>query len=137
MTKIIDHSFGKGQPALSTSMMGRVRIKVITGFFGSSKLGEEDFVSVSEIDEDKYRSAGGAAAGAIIGGVLTGGIGFLAGAAIGGRRRTESSYLIVLKDGGHVALRTKDKVLRARLGHLAQNEKIATMVAERGGSAEV
>lgn len=133
MTRIIDHSFEKAVPVLSTTMLGRVRVKAVTGLFGGQKLTEDDFASVTLIDEDKYRSAGGAAAGAIIGGLLTGGIGFIAGAAFGGRRRTETSFLIMLKSGGHIALTTKDKVLLARLGHLAQINKVAGMVATEKG----
>lgn len=47
-------------------------------------------------DEKHSRSAGKAAAGAIVGTVLTGGIGAiaLAGAAIGGRKRDKSTFFI-------------------------------------------
>lgn len=50
--------------------------------------------------EQKYRSGGKAVAGAVIGGVLTGGIGVLAGAAIGGKRRDASKATIHLVDRG-------------------------------------
>lgn len=50
--------------------------------------------------EQKYRSGGKAVAGAVIGGVLTGGIGALAGAAIGGKRRDGSKATIHLVDNG-------------------------------------
>lgn len=40
------------------------------------------------------RSGGKAAAGAIVGGVLTGGVGAIAGAAIGGRRKDDSTAML-------------------------------------------
>lgn len=49
-------------------------------------------------EERHTRSAGKAAAGAIIGGVLTGGIGAIAGAAIGGRKKDDSSFWIDFAD---------------------------------------
>lgn len=52
----------------------------------------------SHKDEKHTRSAGKAAAGAIIGGVLTGGVGAIAGAAIGGRKRDASSFWIDFAD---------------------------------------
>lgn len=55
----------------------------------------EQIVEVS-LDQQKYRSAGGAATGAIVGGLLTGGIGLLAGAAMGGKRRTENYLTLVV-----------------------------------------
>lgn len=50
--------------------------------------------------EQKYRSGGKAVTGAVIGGVLTGGLGVLAGAAIGGKRRDASKATIHLTDRG-------------------------------------
>ena len=50
--------------------------------------------------EQKYRSGGKAVAGAVIGGVLTGGIGALAGAALGGKRRDASKATMHLTDRG-------------------------------------
>lgn len=50
------------------------------------------------------RSGGKAAAGAIIGGALTGGVGAIAGAAIGGRRKDDSTATLDFMevDGGRV-----------------------------------
>lgn len=67
-----------------------------TGIFKPVK---ELRVVAVEWQEGSRRSAGKAAAGAIIGGVLTGGIGLLAGAAIGGRKRDNSIAIIALNDG--------------------------------------
>lgn len=52
----------------------------------------------SHVEEKHTRSAGKAAAGAIIGGVLTGGVGAIAGAAIGGRKRDDSVYFLDFAD---------------------------------------
>lgn len=49
--------------------------------------------------KETRRSAGKAAAGAIIGGVLTGGIGAIAGAAIGGRSRDASTITLTVAYG--------------------------------------
>ncbi len=55
------------------------------------------------IDEEQFRSAGKAVAGAAIGGVLTGGVGLLAGAAFGGRRRKTATVFVEFNDGAFVA----------------------------------
>lgn len=52
----------------------------------------------SHKDEKHTRSAGKAAAGAIVGGVLTGGLGAVAGAAIGGRKKDDSTFWIDFAD---------------------------------------
>src|SRR5690625_6657978 len=52
----------------------------------------------SHKDEKHTRSAGKAAAGAIVGGVLTGGVGAIAGAAIGGRKKDDSTFWIDFAD---------------------------------------
>lgn len=48
--------------------------------------------------ESYTRSAGKAAAGAIVGGVLTGGIGTIAGAALGGKKKDNSTFEIDLME---------------------------------------
>lgn len=53
-----------------------------------------------EWQEKKTRSAGKAAAGAIVGGVLTGGVGLIAGAAIGGRKKDASILVITVEREG-------------------------------------
>lgn len=65
-----------------------------------------------EWDEKGQRSAGKAAAGAIIGGVLTGGIGLLAGAALGGRKKDNSLAVVTFKEGvleGNIYFRCDQK----------------------------
>lgn len=48
--------------------------------------------------EAHARSLGKAAAGAAIGGVLTGGVGLVAGAVLGGRRKEDSTAVLTLLD---------------------------------------
>jgi hypothetical protein len=71
------------------------------GFFNQKKivLVPEQIIEVG-LDKQIYRSSGKAAAGAIIGGVLTGGIGLIAGAAIGGKRRTENNLHLIVEQNG-------------------------------------
>ncbi|MNC06609.1 hypothetical protein D3C75_541260 [compost metagenome] len=56
-------------------------------------------VTAIEWDEKGQRSAGKAAAGAIIGGALTGGVGLIAGAAIGGKQKDNSVAIVTCTDG--------------------------------------
>lgn len=91
---------------VSLSLGGKLRFRLPIGW-RARKYEEKDIETITPIDEEQYRSAGGAAAGAIIGGVLTGGIGLLAGAAIGGRRRKTGAYLVTFTDGSHVAFEEK------------------------------
>ena len=56
----------------------------------------DDIVEVG-LNQETFRSAGKAAAGAIVGGLLTGGIGLIAGAAMGGKRRKENHLHLVIK----------------------------------------
>lgn len=48
--------------------------------------------------EQSARSAGKAVAGAVVGGLLTGGLGLLAGAAIGGRKTDDSRAVVLYLD---------------------------------------
>lgn len=58
----------------------------------------EDITSIS-FDEQSHRSVGKAATGAIVGGVLTGGIGLIAGAALGAKAHKNKSLFIGYKVG--------------------------------------
>ena len=62
-------------------------------------LSKDDILEIS-LDSETYRSAGKAAAGAIAGTLLTGGIGLIAGAAIGGKRRKENTLQLAVKHNG-------------------------------------
>jgi len=88
---------GKNEMITFKFLLDRFEIKY-GGFSGTKNTLEfkaEDIIEIG-LDQEKYRSAGKAAAGAIIGGVLTGGIGLLAGAAIGGKQRTEHQLHLIL-----------------------------------------
>lgn len=115
-TVLIGSSFGKTL----------IRIKDgrdITDFTG------EHVQTVTEIDSDIYRNAGVAAAGAIVGGILTGGIGFLAGAAFGGRRRKKIAYFVHFTDGRFFALESKKASELKVLQLLAQKSKVSEIRA--------
>ncbi len=89
-----------------------------------------DIVRVTEIAEETYRSGGKAAAGAIIGGLLTGGIGLLAGAAIGGRKRRTASFLIQFIDENHVAFEESDAQTVTTLSALAKKYMVQGLVSK-------
>jgi hypothetical protein len=61
--------------------------------------GTEFPITSVQWQEKGERSAGKAAVGAVVGGLLTGGIGMIAGAAIGGRKKDVSTAVIGLRDG--------------------------------------
>lgn len=66
---------------------------------GVVKIEKKLFYFLGFNKEEKYtRSAGKAAAGAIVGGVLTGGVGAIVGAAVGGRKKDDSVYWIDFAD---------------------------------------
>lgn len=67
-------------------------------FWVPPKSSNEYAVTDISWEEKSQRSVGKAAAGAIVGGVLTGGIGALVGAAIGGRSRDSSTAVITMQD---------------------------------------
>jgi hypothetical protein len=78
---------------------GMVEFKVITRqglSYQKVNLFPDDLIEVS-LNQESYRSAGSAATGAIIGGLLTGGVGLIAGAAIGGQRRKENHLHLLVK----------------------------------------
>jgi len=68
----------------------------------------DDIVTMS-FDEKSKRSVGKAAAGAIIGGVLTGGIGLLVGGALGAHKKDISNLYITIRHNN----REMDIVLKA------------------------
>lgn len=94
---------------------------------------EDRIVTITPIDEAKYRSGGKAAAGAIIGGLLTGGIGLIAGAAIGGRRRQTGVYFASLHDGHSVVFEEDAKANIAAITRLIQMQKVRSLRAGETG----
>jgi len=131
MTRLIDCSIdGVIDCELSFSWSGQLKISLPYGW-KSHVYTQKQIDTVTPIDEDKYRSAGGAAVGAIIGGVLTGGIGLLAGAALGGRRKQRSSYLVTFDDGHHVAFEEAKKDKLKPLNQLVQSAKVKSLIPDR------
>lgn len=74
----------------------------------------DEIINIS-LDEKSKRSLGKAAAGAVIGGVLTGGIGLVAGGLFGGRKKDVSNVYITIAPNG----REVDIILKA--GKQAEN----------------
>lgn len=88
----------RGNQATQVEFKGyRVEIR-ISRLFSSNKvliLKTDDIIEIA-LNKDVYRHVGHTAAGAIVGSALAGGIGLIAGAAMGGQRRTKNQlYLIV------------------------------------------
>ena len=129
-TKLIDASEGITDVMLGQSWKGDFYVSVSRGFWKTKRYFPKDIRAITEIDEEQYRSAGGAAAWAIAGGVLTGGIGLLAGAAIGGRRRRVGTYLIVFEDGAFIAIEERRKQFVKKLNVLVAKKAMV----ENGGS---
>ena len=75
---------------------GVIELKTIEFLGGSKFLIRPEQVVEIGLDQNSYRHAGKTAKGAIIGGLLTGGVGLIAGAALGGKRRTENKLTLVL-----------------------------------------
>lgn len=66
---------------------------------GRVKFGKQTFYLLNIQTVEQYkRSVGAAAVGGIAGGLLLGGVGAIAGGAIGGRRKDDNSYVITLQD---------------------------------------
>jgi hypothetical protein len=86
------------------------------GFFATIKfnVSMDDIIDIS-FEEKSNRSVGKAAAGAIIGGVLTGGIGLLAGAALGARKKNSSMLYLT------VEYKEKNFVMILQAGKQADN----------------
>lgn len=114
MTKILDTSIQDGSINVAVKA-GQIQVTATKGFRTLRTYSQADLSEVSTINEETFRNGGKAVAWAVAGGLLTGGIGFLAGAAFGGRRRKEGMYFLGLSDGNHVVIETTDKKLIAIL----------------------
>lgn len=94
MAKIILRIIG-GQNFLTKKQKPIVLMKTIKKEPGVVTVEKERFYYLGEEHIKTHeRSAGKAAAGAIVGGVLTGGVGAIAGAAIGGRKKDTSTAML-------------------------------------------
>jgi hypothetical protein len=86
-------------------------IELVPGFWSGLNpvtINANEIAGVS-FDEKSKRSVGKAAAGAIIGGVLTGGVGLLVGGAIGARKKDVSNIYITIRHND----RELDVILKA------------------------
>jgi hypothetical protein len=94
-----------------------------TGFYSiieKAVIKVSDIISIS-FDEKSKRSIGRTAAGAVIGGVLTGGIGLLVGGAIGAARRDISNLFITANING------RERVIILKAGKQADEIYAAIM----------
>lgn len=131
MTRLIDSSFGTDVAVtIGAGWSMSTNIDIHQGFKRLGRYTANDIKSITEIDEERFRSGGKAAVGAIIGGVLTGGIGLLAGAAIGGRRRMITTYLVVFNDDHHIAIEEKNKTNNAFFQRIIEKNQISDAVAK-------
>lgn len=88
------------KPVIIQFRENEVEFKILTGFTSVKKIIKPDDIIEVGLNQESYRSAGKAVTGAVIGGILTGGIGLLAGAAIGGKRRKENQLTLIVNDNG-------------------------------------
>ncbi len=73
-----------------------VEFKILSGFISKKVIIKPNDIIEVGLNQESYRSSGKAATGAIVGGILTGGIGLIAGAAMGGKRRKENQLHLVV-----------------------------------------
>jgi hypothetical protein len=105
-----------------------LRVYELSGKKASEELYFENIVEVSYEDK-QTRSAGKAAAGAIAGAVLTGGLGIIAGAALGGRKKNDGCvYITHNKYGKETDLIFKPKAPADLYAYL--NAQVLTMQPE-------
>lgn len=135
MAKVIDSSFEECALTTGLGMVAGVKLRIQVGW-KAQKYVQKQFESVEEIDAEVFRSGGKAAVGAIVGGVLTGGIGLIAGAAIGGRKRKTASYLIRLEGGEYIAFEEKDRNVMKVLDQLAQKQDVRKRLADNANETE-
>lgn len=79
---------------------GIIEFKTVGLFFGEKVILTPEQIVEIGLGQNSYRHAGKTATGAIIGGVLTGGVGLIAGAALGGKRRNETKLELVVNLNG-------------------------------------
>lgn len=125
MTKVIETSITDGTVNISTAF-GVVQFQVVKGWRVPRTYTATDIADVHAVSEETFRHGGKAVAGAVIGGVLTGGIGLLAGAAIGGRRRKEGIYIVTFTDGHHIVIETHNKKLLAIFQPILMRKEVAS-----------
>lgn len=80
----------------------------------------DEILNATILEEEDYRNGGTAAAGAIIGGVLTGGIGILLGAAYGGRKKGSKIVRLDFTDDRFVVLEFSKKEWNQKSQYLTE-----------------
>lgn len=97
-----------GKATISITL-GRIRVESRSIFSaGNFSIQKEDIIDVT-FEKTGSRSVGKAAAGAIVGGILTGGIGLLVGGALGARKNNKSELYVYYSYNGRqlmVSLKT-------------------------------
>ena len=122
MTKLLKSNGKHKAIKIDASFRAPFFISLVTGF-RSHTYYPKDIVRLAEYDEDNFRSAGNAAAWAIAGGILTGGIGLIAGAAFGGRKRSTGIYLAEFNDGTQVAFEeNKTRIIKLLKRHIVASD---------------
>jgi hypothetical protein len=132
MAKIIDCSFEASVLKVSKPFMKELTFEIRHGWSGGQTYELSEVEQITEIEEENYRSSGKAVAGAIIGGVLTGGIGLLAGAAIGGRKRKNGTYFVKFNDGEHIAFSAKGSEAKLIFAEIHAREIKAAIDTTKG-----
>ena len=115
MTKLIDASGGITSIKIDSSFKAPFYIDIWKESWQPVTYYPDDLENIQKFSEEEYRSAGKAALGSIVGGVLTGGIGLIAGAAIGGRKRKDTVFGIKFKDGTYAVFEEKSKSIQKKL----------------------
>lgn len=145
MTKIIDASEGISSITVDYSSKADFCIDVFGGRSLLNTYFPSDILTIEEIGEDSYRSVEGAATWAIAvgllaatlgllafvpiaGALLTGALGFLAGAAIGGRRKYSSIFLVVFNDKKFVAFDERQEGIINKIKALLSKQKVSSRV---------
>lgn len=115
---------GWDKPETVSVSIGKGAVRIYKPFTSQEILIDAGKITDVSFDAISKRSGSRAATGALIGGVLTGGIGLLAGAAIGAKAKDKSELHIYFQENGmqrHVLLQTKDKTNAIYNGILEAN----------------
>lgn len=101
----------KGVPGIEGKKVSiyKTRTPKLLKFQAGFSLTKKRSVVSVDWEYQEGRSAGKAAAGAIVGGLLTGGLGAIAGAAVGGRKKDESTAVITFEEGDQLYVRLTAK----------------------------
>lgn len=101
----------KGVPGIEGKKVSiyKTRTPKLLKFQAGFSLTQKKTVASVEWEHQEGRSVGKAAAGAVIGGVLTGGLGAIVGAALGGKKNDVSTAIINFEDGGQLYVRLTAK----------------------------